>query len=123
MNNIVYRLTLIIGLLAAPLALSAKSPEQAYLDQYRGRTDMPVPVKIVTPSISNEFSGLKISLEFTVDASGIPQQITTSAPVPSRLAAALTEAVGQWRFQPLSRNGQAVPAHIILPLAIVDSQD
>ena len=36
-----------LGFLAAPLALSAKSTERAYVESYRGRTDIPVPVSVV----------------------------------------------------------------------------
>ena len=39
------KLTLSLGLLALPLALVAKSPEKAYVESYRGRTDIPAPRK------------------------------------------------------------------------------
>jgi TonB family protein len=119
MKNIVYRLSLIIGLLVAPLAFAAKTTEQAYVDTYRGRTDMPVPLKVVTPSVDADFAGQTVQVEFTVDASGVPQHITIARQTPVALAEALTSAVGHWRFQPLTRNGQAVPAHMVLPVRIM----
>lgn len=122
MKNIVYRLTLIIGLLAAPLALSAKSPEETYLAQYRGRTDMPVPVKIVTPNVEGKFAGRKVQVEFNLDAAGVPQNITTTTPAPAQLVAELSEAVAQWRFEPRALNGKATSTRVILPLTIVDSE-
>ena len=122
MKNIVYRLTLIISLFVAPLALSAKSPEQAYLEQYRGSTNLPVPVKIVAPDVENEFAGQTVHVEFTLDAAGVPTNITTTEAVPAKLAGELTAAVSKWRFQPLATKEQTKPAHIILPVTIVDGQ-
>jgi len=123
MKNIVSRLIVITGLFAAPFAFSAEAPEQSYLDSYRGRTDMPVPLKVVTPTVSQDFAGQTVRVEFLIDASGVPQRITVANQTPARLAEAVTGDVGQWRFQPMTRNGQAVPAHIILPLSIVDSEN
>ncbi len=122
MKNIVYRLTLIISLSVAPLALSAKSTEQAYLEQYRGNTSIPVPVKIVTPDVDREFAGQTVHVEFHLDASGIPTAITTTEAVPAKLAGELTAAVAKWRFQPLAAKDAAKGAHVILPVVIVDSQ-
>jgi TonB family protein len=119
MKNIVYRLSLIIGLLVAPLAFAAKTPEQAYLDSYRGRTDMPVPVKIVSPAIDPDFAGQTVRVEFIVDEAGVPQHITVARQTPLALAEAVTSAVGQWRFQPLSRSGQHVPTRMVLPVSVV----
>jgi len=43
------KITLSLGLLLAPFALMAKSPETTYVESYHGRTDIPVPVSVVTP--------------------------------------------------------------------------
>ena len=121
MKNIVYRLTLITGLFAA-LALRATPLEQAYLAQYRGRTDLPVPVKIVAPTVAHEFTGFKVRVEFSVDEAGIPRHVTLDRPAPAKLAEELTAAVGQWRFQPLVRGGQPVSSRVVLPLTIEDGE-
>lgn len=123
MKNIVYRLTLITGLLVAPLALSAKTFEDAYLAAYRGRTDMPVPVKIVNPVVSETYVGRTVRVEFTLSTAGIPSNITTQDDVPASLRNTLTAAVAQWRFAAPVRDGKPVASRVILPVRIVDGLD
>jgi len=114
------KLILSLGLLAAPLALSAKSPEEAYLESYNGRTDLPVPVKVVTPSVDAEHVGKTVNLEFVIDAAGLPQKITVRENVSRDLANELTSTVAKWKFVPLKREGKAVSARVVLPMQIVD---
>ena len=116
----VSKLILISSLLVAPLALLAKSSEEAYLESYKGRTDMPVPVKVVTPHVASDYIGTVVKLEFTVDGAGAPKGITVLDSVPTDLARSLTTAVESWRFQPLVRDGKTVPTKVVLPMRIVD---
>jgi hypothetical protein len=116
----VSKLMLLISLLAAPLALLAKTPEEAYVESYRDRTDMPVPVKVVTPHVEYGYAGTAVKLEFTIDGTGSPKDITVLDAVPGDLAKSLTTAVAGWKFHPLLRDGKAVPTKVVLPVRIVD---
>ncbi len=116
----VSKLILITGLLAAPLALLAKSLETTYVESFRGRTDMPKPTKVISPKVASEYAGTSVQLAFTVDESGTPQEITVPEATPADLAKTLTAAVAQWKFEPLVRDGKAVRTKVVLPMLIVD---
>jgi outer membrane biosynthesis protein TonB len=119
----VSKLILITGLLAAPLALSAKSLETAYVESFRGRSDMPVPTKVVTPRVASEYAGTSVSLAFIVDESGTPQDIIVPEATPAELAKTLTAALSKWKFEPLVRDGKAIRTKVVLPMLIVDDLD
>ena len=116
----VSKLILLISLLAAPLALLAKTPEEAYLESYKDRTDMPVPVKVVTPHVNSDYAGTVVKLEFTIDGTGLPKDITVLDAVSGDLAKSLTIAVAGWKFQPLVREGKVISTKVVLPMRIVD---
>lgn len=117
--KIVSALIVTTGLFSASFA-SAKNPEQAYIESFHGRGGTPVPVAVVQPKVPSGFSGATVLLEFTVDAAGTPVGIKSrEAGVPAALLEPLVEAVAQWRFAPLTRDGVAVPARVILPVNIV----
>lgn len=116
------KLTLSLGLLLAPLALMAWSPEKAYIESYRARTDAPVPTSVLMPEVSSRFAGEKVVLEFVVDTKGKPTSITSVTPgADADLVAAVTDAVSQWRFAPAVVNGQPVARKVALPVSIVSS--
>ena len=118
------KLALSLGLLLAPLALSAKSPEKAYVDAYRGRTDIPAPITVVTPVIAPRFAGQQVTLEFVVDATGKPMLISSATPgANAELIAAVSAAVSQWKFSPALVDGLPVAKKVVLPVNIVDSLD
>jgi TonB family protein len=118
------KLTLSLGLLVAPLALLAKSPEKAYVESYRGRTDIPAPISVVTPEVGPKFAGQQVVLEFVVDTAGKPVLISAVTPgADAELVAAVTSAVEQWKFAPAKVNGAPVAKKVILPVNIVDSFD
>jgi TonB family protein len=118
------KLTLSLGLLLAPLALMAWSPEKAYIESYRTRTDAPVPTSVLMPEVSSRFVGTKVVLEFVVDTKGKPTSITSVTPgADAELVAAVTDAVSQWRFAPAVVNGQPVARKVALPVNIVSSAD
>ncbi|HVZ66469.1 MAG TPA: energy transducer TonB [Lacunisphaera sp.] len=118
------KLTLSLGLLLAPLALLAKSPESAYVESYHGRTGIPVPISVVSPEVDARFAGRKVALEFVVDPTGQPTHFAPAAPgADAELVAALTSAVAQWRFAPAMADGKPVARKVVLPMKIVGPFD
>jgi len=113
-------LVLSVVLLAAPMAHAALSLERAYIESYRGRTDMPVPIKVVSPDVEPGYAGTTVELVFTVDQTGAPQNIEVRTPVDYELARALTGAVRHWRFAPERRDGHPQAARVVLPIRIVE---
>jgi TonB family protein len=113
------KLTLSLGLLAAPLALMAMSPEKAYVESYRGRSDTPVPTSVIMPEVSAKFAGTKVVLEFVVDTTGKPTSITSVTPgANAELVSSVTEAVSQWKFAPAVVDGKPVARKVALPVTI-----
>jgi TonB family protein len=118
------KLTLSLGLLAAPLALMAWSPEKAYVESYRNRSDAPVPTSVISPEVSSKFAGTKVVLEFVVDTTGKPTSITSVTPgANAELVASVTDAVSQWKFAPALVDGKPVARKVSLPVNIVASAD
>jgi TonB family protein len=115
------KLALSLGLLAAPLALLAKTPEKAYVESYHGRTDIPAPISVVTPEVDPRFAGQQVTLEFVVDTTGKPTSITSVTPgLDAELVAQVTSAVEQWKFSPAKVNGTPVAKKVLLPVNIVE---
>ena len=118
------KLALSLGLLVAPLALMAKTPEKAYVESYRGRTDIPAPIAVVTPALDSRFAGQQVTLKFVVDATGKPMLISSATPgADAELVATVTAAVAQWKFSPALVAGLPVAKKVVLPVNIVDSFD
>ena len=114
------KLTLSLGLLAAPLALMAWSPEKSYVESYRLRGDALAPTSVVTPDVSAKFAGKQVVLEFVVDPTGTPTSITSVTPgADAALVASVTEAVSQWKFSPALVDGKPVARKVALPVNIV----
>jgi TonB family protein len=112
-----------LGFVAAPLALSAKSTERAYVESYRGRTDIPVPVSVVMPEVGARHAGTAVEVEFTIGASGKPENLVLRQTVDGDLAETLTEAIAQWEFTPARVDGVVVARKLVLPLRIVGSSE
>ena len=119
------KLTLSLGLLAAPLALLAWSPEKAYVESYRSvHTDGPVPTSVIMPEVSARFVGKQVVLEFVVDTTGKPTSITSKTPsADADLIASVAEAVSQWKFNPAYVDGKPVARKVNLPVNIVANPD
>lgn len=118
------KLALSLGLLAVPFALLAKTPEKAYVESYRGRTDIPVPIAVVTPALDSRYAGQQVTLEFVVDATGKPTLFAPAAPgVNAELVATVVAAVSQWKFSPAVVDGLPVAKKVVLTVNIVDSFD
>jgi protein TonB len=114
-----YTVLFSLGVLSA-LAASAATPEQTYLSTCRKDPGMPVPVAVVTPAVSSEYVGVKVDVEFTVDQQGKPANVTVPSATDETLAAAVVDAVKQWKFKPAERNGAPVATKVVLPVKIVD---
>jgi len=115
------KIALSLGLLLAPLALLAKSPEKAYVESYHGRSDIPVPVSVVMPEVESRFAGQQVVLEFVVDTTGKPTLIASTTPgADSELLASVLAAVEQWHFAPALADGKPVARKVALPVIIVD---
>ena len=118
------KVILSLGLLLAPLALLAKSPETAYVESYHGRTDIPVPISVVTPEVDARFAGQQVVLEFVVDPTGKPTQLASTTPAANaELVASVIAAVEKWQFAPALTDGKPVARKVALPVKIVDHFD
>lgn len=113
-----------LGLLAVPFALWAKSPESAYVESYRGRTGIPVPLSVVMPELEAKYTGQSVVFEFVVDATGQPVQIAPASPgLDAELVASVSAAITQWRFAPALVDGRPVARKVALPVNIVGQFD
>ena len=118
------KIVLSLGLLLAPLALLAKSPETAYVESDHGRSDIPVPVSVVMPEVGSRFAGQQVVIEFVVDPAGKPTQLASATPdADTELVAAVLAAVSQWQFAPALTDGKPVARKVALPVMIVDHLD
>ena len=118
------KIVLSLGLLLAPLALLAKSSETAYVESYHGRSDIPVPISVVTPEVESRFAGQQVMLEFVVDPTGKPAQLASTTPgADAELVSAVVAAVEQWQFAPALADGKPVACKVVLPVKIVSRFD
>ena len=112
-------LVLSLGALASAAAF-ATTAEQAYIESCRKGPDMPVPVAVVTPRVSPDYAGTTVQLEFTVNVTGRPTDLSVKSDTDTTLAEAVMDAVKQWRFKPAQPNGVPVATKVVLPVKIVD---
>ena len=123
MKNVKILVKLAGFLLAFGAAASfAKEPAnvQAYIESYNGRTDIPVPVKIVEPRVGPAQAGQTVEVEFLVDTAGEPQNIHILSTTDDDLGLSVRNAVKYWRFAPARPNGEPVAMKVMLPVVIVD---
>lgn len=117
------KIALSLGLLLAPLALTAAdATEKAYVESYRSRADGPIPTSVISPEVSSRYVGKKVVLEFVVDATGTPTDIKSVTPGASaELVASVSSAVAQWKFSPALVDGKPVARKVALPVNIVSN--
>ena len=113
----VIKMILVISFLV-PAALFAKSPEDAYVESFAGRTDVPVPISVVKPMVDPSYDGARVWLSFLVDHDGVPREIAAPVDADYKLVKQLAAAVSQWRFKPLMRDGVVVRARVTLPFNV-----
>lgn len=120
-SSVIQKIALSLVLLASPFTVMAKNSEEAYVESYRGRSDVPVPVSVVKPEVSPRHAGQVVELEFIVDSTGKPGQIKArSSATDLELVEALTVAVARWQFTPAIVDGKPVARKVMLPLRIVN---
>jgi periplasmic protein TonB len=108
-----------LGALAS-VAASASTLEQSYLESCRKDPGVPVPVAVVSPTVvGSEYNGTTVELEFVVDEQGKTANLSVKSAPDKALAAAVTDAVKQWKFKPAERNGVPVATKVALPVKIV----
>lgn len=115
-------LLLSLGMLTG-LGASASTLEQTYLDTCRKDPGSPVPIAVVTPAVSADYSGARVDVQFIVDERGKPTNLTVKSATDDTLASAVMDAVKQWKFKPAERNGVPVATKVVLPVKVVDPQD
>ena len=114
-------IALLLVSMLAPLVASAKvDDEQAYLALCRKEPGVPVPIAVVSPTVDPSYNGSLVVLEFVVDGAGKPVDLAVKSAPDDRLAAAVLDAVKQWKFKPVERDGVAVETRVSLPVRIVD---
>ena len=114
------KLALLLGLGALlPFAASAKSLEQSYIDSCRTCPGIPVPITVVSPDVGGYDVGKSVQVEFVVDTTGHTSDFTIKSATDRDLAAAVVDALKQWRFTPALQNGAPVATKVILPVRIV----
>jgi TonB family protein len=102
-----------------PFAVSAKSPEQTYLDASLKVPGVPVPVVVVSPNdVGAEYSGAWVDLTFTVDATGNPTGFSAVSSPDAAIAKVMMDAVSKWRFKPVRKDGVAVATRVVLPVRV-----
>ncbi|MDD2764496.1 MAG: energy transducer TonB [Opitutaceae bacterium] len=106
---------------AAPLAFGMTTA-QAYIDSYRGRTDIPVPVSIVAPQADDSLVGARVEVEFLVDGTGRPQQVQVLSATDDAFGMSVRNAVKQWKFEPARLNGTPVARKVLLPVLVSESE-
>lgn len=119
MKNI-NKLALLLGLGALlPVAASATSLEQAYIDAAQRGPAVPVPISVVSPEVEWYDVGQACQVEFVVDTTGRTSGFAVKSTTDRDLAAAVVDAVKQWRFTPAQQNGVPVATRVILPVRVV----
>jgi TonB family protein len=116
--NKVSKLAVIVGLASllgtSGLFADTFSNERAYVKSFEGRTDIPVPVSVVSP----QHSGLtgQVDVEIVVSETGKPSRITVKASTDEALVDSVLEAVARWKFAPATVNGVPVAKTVVLPV-------
>lgn len=101
------------------VAASANTLEQTYVDAYPQDRSVPVPVKVVSPTISSDYAGRTVNVDFTVDQKGRPVDFSVVSPAEPPLASAVVQAVKHWEFRPALRDGVPVAMKVTLPVRIL----
>jgi TonB family protein len=116
------KLALLLGLGALlPVAASATTFEQSYIETCRKDASVPVPVEVVSPRAGAWDIGHTVQVEFVVDTTGHTSDISIKSSSDRDFAEAVVDAVKQWRFTPVQKNGTPVATKVILPVRVVKS--
>jgi protein TonB len=105
---------MIRNLLVAAMVVSALVPLRAFQDPYKvgDGVTAPKPTSRVDPSYTEDAKRAKIegsvTLKIVVDRNGVPRDIEVVKPLDAGLDQNAITAVSQWRFEPGTKDGQAV---------------
>jgi protein TonB len=84
--------------------------------------ELPTVAKVVSPTdLPGSARGATVTLQFTIDAEGLPHDIRIVSPGDQALAKNLIPAVSQWQFTPARKNGVPVATKVELPLELKES--
>jgi protein TonB len=114
-------LLLSLGALLLPVAASAKTLEQAYIDSCKKGPGVPAPVSVVSPDATGYDIGTTVKVEFVVDTTGHTSDISVKSTTDRDFADAVVDAVKEWRFAPALRNGTPVATKVVLPVRVVEA--
>lgn len=118
----VNKLALLLSLGALlPIAASAKTLEQSYIDGCKKGTDVPVPIAVVSPEVTGYDIGQSVKVEFVVDTTGRTTDISIKTTSDRDFAAAVIAAVKEWRFSPALHNGTPVATRVVLPVRVIET--
>lgn len=93
-------------------AASAESTETSFFEA-------PVPVKVVQPvQIPSHHESTELTLTMTIDENGKPRNVEVASKTDQEAYKRLRATVAQWRFKPARKNGENVPAKVVLPLEV-----
>ena len=118
--KVVHKLVILLSLGVLPAFASAKTFEETYLETCQKGPGIPVPVAVVKPSVSSEFAGSTVEIEFVVDTTGKPADVVVKSTPDKMLGAEVVDAIKQWRFLPAQLNGAPVKTKVVLPVKIVE---
>lgn len=121
--KVVSKAMILMGLLTTTALWASSVNERTYIAAYQGRTDIPVPLAVVTPQVHTEYAGTTVNVTFTVETDGKPVDIRVMGAPDSVLADEVTAAMEQWRFAPAKRNGETVAVKVRVPIRIVADGD
>lgn len=112
--NAVKKLAFVLSIGALAGSAFAASSERSYIASFDSAPGVPVPVKVVSPKISVPL-GTEVILEFIVDKTGVPRDITVVSSNDAKLAEKAVEVVAEWRFTPVLKDGVTVDTKVKLP--------
>ena len=112
-----------VASLALASSAFAVSPTTKYLEHYKVlRTDVPLPVKIVSPTgLPQSAKDKTITFTMIIDRDGKPQNVTPVSPIEPAVAKILVPVVSKWQFTPAQQDGVAVARKIMLPIHLTEA--
>lgn len=120
MNKIVTLIKTMIALFAATVSVYAYSEKE--VAEYMKALDASLPVfplKVVAPSIGQDYEGQTINVVFTVKADGKISDLKVKSFVDVYTESKIAEALKQWEFKPRTKDGVTVDTIVSLPIKVL----
>ncbi len=115
--NMINKCTAMLGLafgLTASAFAAATTPE-SYVAKYKGRTDIPTPIRAVVP-VFEAPENAQAKIAFYVDAKGRIQDVEVLETTDEVFASRVKRALSYWKFAPaIDASGNAVTKRVMLP--------